>query len=388
MPGREPVGQHAPRVRLQFHSPCRYLRKNENCEFQSHILTFITMNHSILHDRTMSCTVIVGGFFGDEGKGKIVDHIAHEDRPSIISRGGVGPNAGHTVTVGTKEYGVRMVPSGFVYPDARLCIGSGVLVDPRVFLRELDLLGVAGRTFIDQRCGIIEEEHIARDKGSEHLRTKIGSTGTGCGPANSDRVMRLSRQAKDVPELAPYITDVALEVNTAIERGEVVLLEGTQGFGISLYFGTYPFVTSKDTSASQIAADSGVGPTRIDDVIVVFKAYPTRVGEGPFSTEMTLEQSNHLGIAEFGTVTHRQRRIGQWDGKMARYSAMINGCTIAAITGIDRVDKDCFGATEYNQLSSKAKAFIEQAEEDIGAPVGLISTGPEMSQIIDLRDEL
>ena len=336
----------------------------------------------------MSCTLIVGGFFGDEGKGKIVAHIAHQDRPSIISRGGVGPNAGHTVCVGEKEYGVRMVPSGFVYPEAALMIGSGVLVDPRVFLREVDLLGVRGRIFVDGRCGVIEEEHIARDRGSEHLNKKIGSTGTGCGPANSDRVLRTSRQAKDVPELAEYITDVAEDLNCAMDRGEVILLEGTQGFGISLYFGTYPFVTSKDTSASQIAADNGVGPTRIDDVIVVFKAYPTRVGEGPFATEMTMERSHELGIEEFGTVTRRQRRIGTWDGKMARYSAMINGCTQAAITGIDRIDPACFGVKDYDRLTRKAKDFIAQAEEDIGKPVTLISTGPEMSQIIDLRSEL
>jgi len=336
----------------------------------------------------MACTIIVGGFFGDEGKGKIVAHIAHQDHPSIISRGGVGPNAGHTVTVGDKNYGVRMIPSGFVYPDAKLCIGSGVLVDPRVFLREVELLNVGDRTFVDGRCGVIEEDHIARDKASDHLSKKIGSTGTGCGPANSDRVLRTSRQAKDVPELAPYIIDVAAEVNGAIDRDDNVLLEGTQGFGISLYYGTYPFVTSKDTSASQIAADNAVGPTRIDDVVVVFKAYPTRVGEGPFQTEMNAEDSDALGFKEFGTVTHRQRRIGGWDGEMARYSAMINGCTIAAITGIDHVDPACFGATSYDGLTEKAIAFLEQAEKDIGAPIGLISTGPELSQIIDLRDEL
>jgi adenylosuccinate synthase len=122
-------------------------------------------------------------------------------------------------------------------------------------------------------------------------------------------------------------------------------------------------------------------------VIVVFKAYPTRVGEGPFSTEMTREESDEMGIQEFGTVTHRQRRIGEWDGKMARYSAMINGCTQAAITGIDRIDEACFGATRYDQLTEKAIAFLKKAESDIGAPITLISTGPDVSQIIDLRDE-
>lgn len=334
----------------------------------------------------MTCTIIVGGFFGDEGKGKIVAHIAHQDRPTIISRGGVGPNAGHTVIVGDKEYGVRMVPSGFVYPDARLMIGTGVLVDPRVFKHEVEMLGVGDRIFIDSRCSIIDEEHIARDKSSDHLAKTIGSTGSGCGPANSDRVLRTARQAKDLPELSRYLTDVPMELNTAIKRGENILLEGTQGFGISLYYGTYPFVTSKDTSASQIAADNGVGPTRIDDVVVVFKAYPTRVGEGPFSTEMDRSVSDRLGIQEFGTVTHRQRRIGQWDGDMARYSAMINGCTQVAITGIDRVDKDCFGVTEYEKLSRKAREFLKMAEDDIGYPITLISTGPEVSQIIDIRE--
>ncbi|MDD4299673.1 MAG: adenylosuccinate synthetase [Methanomicrobium sp.] len=333
----------------------------------------------------MSCTIIVGGFFGDEGKGKIVAHVAHKDKPSIISRGGVGPNAGHTVKVGEKEYGVRMIPSGFVYPDARLFIGSGVLVDPNVLKAEIEKVGVEGRIFIDGRCSIIEEEHILQDKGNEHLSKKIGSTGTGCGPANVARVNRTAKQAKDMPELQKYLTDAALEINTALDRGENVILEGTQGFGISLYFGTYPFVTSKDTSASQIAADNGVGPTRVDDVIVVFKAYPTRVGEGPFGTEMSREESHRLGIQEFGTVTHRERRIGVWDGEMAKYSAMINGCTIGAITGIDHVDPECFGATEYSQLTPKALEFLKNAEKDIGVPIKLISTGPEMSQIIDIR---
>jgi adenylosuccinate synthase len=335
----------------------------------------------------MSCTIIVGGFFGDEGKGKIVAHIACKDKPVIISRGGVGPNAGHTVQIGDREYGVRMVPSGFVYKQAKLCIGSGVLVDPRILKQEVEMLDVKGRVFVDYRCGIITEDHIVRDKGSAHLSKKIGSTGSGCGPANSDRVMRISPQAKDVPELAEYMLDVPKAIDDELKQGRTVLLEGTQGFGISLYYGTYPFVTSKDTSASQIAADNGVGPTKIDDVIVVFKAYPTRVGEGPFSTEMTAEKSDSMGIQEFGTVTHRKRRIGGWDGDMARYSAMINGCTQAAITGIDRVDKNCFGVTEYGKLSKKAKDFLKRAENDIGSPITLISTGPEMTQIIDLREE-
>ncbi len=335
----------------------------------------------------MPATIVVGGFWGDEGKGKIIAHLAYSDKPVIIARGGVGPNAGHTVEVEGKKFGVRMIPSGFVYKDAKLLIGAGVLVDPRVFLKEVELLGVADRARVDYRCAIIEEKHIQADRGDEHLSKKIGTTGTGCGPANVDRVRRVAKQAKDIPELEPFLTDVPLEINTALDNDQFVLVEGTQGFGLSLYYGTYPYVTSKDTTASSIAADVGIGPTRVDEVVVVYKAFPTRVGEGPFPTEMPQEEAEKLGIVEYGTVTGRRRRIGYWDGKMARYAAMVNGATQAAITGIDKLDKECYGVTEWEKLTPKAKEFIERVEDEIKVPVTLISTGPELHQIIDLRKE-
>lgn len=334
----------------------------------------------------MGCTIIVGGFFGDEGKGKIVAHIANIDKPSIIARGGVGPNAGHTVIVGDKMYGIRMIPSGFVYENARLLIGAGVLVDPNVFLDEVILANAKGRVAVDKRCSVIEKKHIEQDQKSPHLSGKIGSTGTGCGPANAERVMRTAKQAKDVEDLKDFLTDVPLEIDETLKSDKNVILEGSQGFGISLYYGTYPYVTSKDTSASQIAADVGVGPSKVDEVIVVFKSFPTRVGSGPFETEMAVEEANSLGIEEFGTVTGRQRRIGMWDGKMARYSAMINGATQIALTGLDRVDPSCRGVTDYDKLSTKVKEFVKKAEEDVGVPFTLLSTGPELSEIVDLRE--
>ncbi|MBE8539053.1 adenylosuccinate synthetase [Geoglobus acetivorans] len=335
----------------------------------------------------MSATIVVGGFWGDEGKGKIIAHIAHSDKPKVIARGGVGPNAGHTVEFDGKSFGIRMIPSGFVYGDAKLLIGAGVLVNPEVFLNEVKMLNVEERARIDYRCAIIEPKHIEADKSSEHLAGKIGSTGSGCGPANADRVMRVARLAKDVVELQPFLTDVPLEVNETIDSGEFVLIEGSQGFALSLYYGTYPYVTSKDVSASSIAADVGVGPTKIDDVVVVFKTFPTRVGSGPFPTEMSQEEAESLGIVEYGTVTGRRRRVGWWDPELARYSAMINGATQIAITGIDRLDKECYGVTEWGKLTPKAKEFVERVEDDTGVPVTLISTGPSLEQIIDLRDE-
>jgi len=335
----------------------------------------------------MPSTIVVGGFWGDEGKGKIIAHLAYSDKPKIIVRGGVGPNAGHTVEFNGKKFGVRMIPSGFVYREAQLRIGAGVLVNPEVFLREVEMLEVKDRAKVDYRCAVIEKKHIELDSTSEHLKGKIGSTGSGCGPANADRVMRVAKQAKDIPELQPFLADVPLELNEALDRGEFVLVEGSQGFGLSLFYGTYPYVTSKDTSASQIAADVGIGPTRVDDVVVVFKTFPTRVGAGPFPTEMSQEEAEKLGIVEYGTVTGRRRRVGRWDGKFARYSAMVNGATQVAITGIDKLDKECYGVKEWEKLTPKAKEFIEKVEEDVKVPVTLISTGPSLEQIIDLRKE-
>ena len=335
----------------------------------------------------MVATIIVGGFFGDEGKGKIVAHVAFSDKPTIIARGGVGPNAGHTVEIGDQKFGVRMIPSGFVYKNARVLIGAGVLVDPKVLFKEVELLGVRSRIGVDSRCAIIEDRHIMIDKKNDHLSKEIGSTGTGCGPAAAERAMRTTRQAKDLPELKDYTTDVPLEINEAINRGDNVLLEGSQGYGLSLFYGTYPYVTSKDTTASQIASDIGVGPTKIDETIVVFKAFPTRVGEGPFKTQMSEEDVRRLKIEEFGTVTGRARRIGLWDQKMAKYSAMINGATQIAVTGLDKLDPTVKGVNDYGKLTQKVKTFVDQNEREIGIPFTLLSTGPDISEIVDLREE-
>ncbi|HYA81958.1 MAG TPA: adenylosuccinate synthetase [Candidatus Bathyarchaeia archaeon] len=335
----------------------------------------------------MVATIIVGGFFGDEGKGKIVAHVAFSDKPTIIARGGVGPNAGHTVEIGNKKFGVRMIPSGFVYKNARVLIGAGVLVDPKVLFRELELLEVRSRIGVDSRCGIIEDRHILMDKKNDHLSKEIGSTGTGCGPAAAERAMRIIKQAKDLPELKDYTTDVPIEINEAINRGDNVLLEGSQGYGLSLFYGTYPYVTSKDTTASQIASDIGVGPTKIDETIVVFKAFPTRVGEGPFKTQMSEEEVRRFKIEEFGTVTGRARRIGLWDQEMAKYSAMINGATQIAVTGLDKLDPTVKGVNDFEKLTQKVKTFVDQNEREIGIPFTLLSTGPDISEIVDLREE-
>ncbi|WP_456366107.1 adenylosuccinate synthetase [Thermococcus sp.] len=336
----------------------------------------------------MPSCIVVGGQWGDEGKGSIMAYLALKDEPDLIARGGVGTNAGHSVFIEGKRYAVRQLPTGFMQRKAKLLVGAGVLVDPAVFFHELEALedfNVAGRVGIDHRCAIIERRHKQLDRTNDYLHGKIGTTGSGCGPANADRVMRRAKLARGIPELEPYLTDVAAEVNDALDDGKLVLVEGTQGFGLSLYYGTYPYVTSKDTTASAIASDVGIGPTRVDDVIVVFKSFPTRVGAGPFPTEMSLEEAERLGLIEYGTVTGRRRRVGWFDFEFARYSARLNGATMIALTMLDKYDKGAFGVTDYDKLPRKAKEFVEEIEERVGVPVALIKTGPELEHIIDRR---
>jgi adenylosuccinate synthase len=339
----------------------------------------------------MTCSILVGGAWGDEGKGKCITYLCDNDKPDIIARAGVGPNAGHSVEIHGEKYGLRLTPSGFVHTGAKMLIGAGVLVDPGVFMHELDYLNkynVRDRTFVDYRCAIIENKHKEQDQASDYLSKIIGSTGTGCGPANADRVMRTVKLAKEIEEMEDYLANVPQEVNDALDDDKDVFIEGSQGFGLSLYYGTYPFVTSKDTTASTFAADVGVGPTRIDEVIAVFKSYITRVGEGPFETEISQEKAEEMGIEEYGTVTGRRRRVGLFDMELAKESCMINGATQIALTCVDKLFPQCERVTDYSKLSGEVKKFISEIEGETGVPVTIISTGPDLEDTIDLRDEL
>ncbi len=354
--------------------------------------------------------IVVGGHFGDEGKGKVISYLALKDKPDIVARAGVGPNAGHTVYKEGKEFGLRMVPCGFVNEDSRLFIGAGVLIDVKRFLDEVKITGTRGRIFIDKRCAIIEEKHKEQDSSDGYLKEKVGTTGSGCGPANAERAHRTIKLAQDIPELKEYLADVPSEVNNAISDGKDVLIEASQGFGLSLFYGTYPFVTSKDTSASMAATDIGIGPTKVKDVLVVYKAYTTRVGEGPMRNfidensiknypiwQEVLKDAREKGfngsvneilagyLGEKGTVTGRSRRIGDFDFTLAKYSSMVNGATEICITCLDKIFLECKSLTEYEELSERAKEYIKKIEKNVGVKVTLISTGPRSEDMIDLR---
>jgi adenylosuccinate synthase len=332
----------------------------------------------------MTSTVVVGGFFGDEGKGKIISYLAIKDNPKIIVRGGAGPNAGHTIRDGDTVYKVRMLPSGFLNKNAKVMIGPGVVINPDILKKEIQDFNASGRSFIDKHCGVIEETHLERDSKGE-LKEKIGSTGSGTGPANADRAMRVLKLAKDFDSLSSLITDVPHEINSALSANENVLIEGTQGTFLSLWHGTYPFVTSKDVTASGICADVGLGPTKVDEVIVVFKSYVTRVGTGPLENELSLEEAEKKGWSEFGTVTGRQRRAADFDFDLARRAIMLNGATQIAITKLDVLFSDCAGETSFDNLSDDAKAFIKNIEDELNTPVTIIGTGPDINDVIDRR---
>jgi adenylosuccinate synthase len=333
----------------------------------------------------MACNVVVGGFFGDEGKGKLIAHLALTDKPSVIARGGAGPNAGHTVEHLGKTYSLRMIPSGFVYEKARLLIGPGVLVNPKVLFDEIAKTRCEGRIGVDRQCAIIEEKHIKEETESSHLSQKIGSTRSGIGTCSSDRVFRRAKLAYDFPELSRYLADVSLELNEALEKGSNVLIEGTQGTFLSLYHGTYPYCTAKDVCASAICSDVGIGPTRVTDVIVVFKAFVTRVGEGPLDGQLPREELAKRGWLEYGTVTRRERRAAPFDHALAKKAVRLNGATQAAITKLDVVFPESKCAQQFEDLPVAAKQFIESVEKEIKIPVSLIGTGPSSEHVIDRR---
>lgn len=332
----------------------------------------------------MPATVVVGGFFGDEGKGKIISYLALKDKPAIAVRGGVGPNAGHTFVLNGNVHKVRMLPSAVLSKDTRLMIGAGVVINSEVLLNEIEIYNVHDRTFIDSQCGIIEQRHIERDKGDD-LKGRIGTTGSGTGPANADRVMRILHLARDVKELTLYLDDVSNSVNFALDRNESVLVEGTQGTFLSLYHGTYPYVTSKDVTASAICADVGLGPKRVDEVILVFKAYVTRVGAGPLEKEISKEEAQKRGWFEVATVTGRERRAAPFDFELAKKAIALNSATQLAITKLDIMFPECAHIHDYHKLPDNAKSFIEQIEKNTGLKVTLIGTGEDVYDTIDRR---
>lgn len=333
------------------------------------------------------CTIVAGGQWGDEAKGKFASYLAIEDDYAVACRAGDGPGAGHTVVYEGKECRLCQTPGGFINRNARLLIGAGALIGREAVLGEIREYDLEGRMGIDFRASVIEPEHIAEDRGNPHSAKVIQTTGSGHGPCLAARALRTGKMVKDVPELQPYAVDVAKEVNTALDEGRSVLIEGTGGYLLSVLYGGYPYVVSKDLTASTFATDVGVGPRRITDVVLAFKAFPTRVGPGDFPTEMSEEEATQRGFVEYATVTRRRRRVGTFDYNLGRDAVRVNHPSYLAISFLDRVDPECRGQS-FDELSVKARDFITKIEEELGVPVGLIGTGPGTLDIIDRRSAI
>lgn len=331
----------------------------------------------------MPCTVIVGAFWGDEGKGKIISYLALKDKLDFCVRTG-SVNAAHTVSTGGKRYALHMVPAAFVHEKCRLFVGPGANVHVGRFLEEVELTKVKGRMGVDQMASIIEEKHSIQDRTSAHLKG-LGTTGWGVGPALEERVRRTAKLAKDMPELQPYLADVPKEINDGLDAGKKVLLEGTQGFMLSLFYGTYPYVTGRDTGAAAICSEAGVGPTNVDDVLIVYKSFITRVGTGPLPGEVTKEEAIQRGWFETAAGTGRDRRSAPFDFELAKKTAKINGATQAAVTKLDSMFPNCQGARSFDALPTDAKQFIKEIETRTSIPVLLIGTGPDALDLVDRR---
>ncbi len=333
----------------------------------------------------MPCAVIVGAFWGDEGKGKIISYLALKDNLDFCVRTG-SVNAAHTIWYENTKYALHMVPAAFINPHTRLLIAAGSNVHIGQFQKELELTKVdPKRVGIDQNASIIEQKHSDQDKASA-VNKGIGTTGWGVGPALEERVRRTAKLAKDMPELQSFLCDQIQEVNDGLDQGKSVLLEGTQGFMLSLFLsGGYPYVTGRDTGASAIASEAGIGPTRVDDVIIVYKSFITRVGAGPLPGEITKEEAQQRGWFEVAAGTGRDRRSAPFNFELAKKTAKINGATQAALTKLDVIYPACKGARKFDDLSKDAKEFVREVEIRTGVPVTLIGTGPGALDLIDRR---
>jgi adenylosuccinate synthase len=347
----------------------------------------------------VSVWVVVGGQFGSEGKGKISAIITLQEQIDICIRCG-GPNSGHSFqTKGGELVLLRQLPTGFVRPQTRLLIPAGGLVDPEILRREIESLGLdSSRVGVDRNAMVI----VAADRERERqlgLSERLSSTLCGVGSAVARRVLRtadVQLAASAVLAhawLRPLITDVSAEANSAVDNGKKVLVEGTQGSGLSLYHSPhYPKTTSRDTNAAAFMSEVGLSPRLVSEVVLVFRTFPIRVAgsqAGPLSDEITWEQlqaesNSPAPLREYTSVTHKLRRVGRFDWEAARRALIMNRPTRLALNFADYLGFDNRRASGWDELNSRARRFVQQLE-NLHVPVTYIGTGPQLSESI-LRD--
>jgi adenylosuccinate synthase len=340
----------------------------------------------------LAVTIVIGGQYGGEGKGKIVAHLAKRDNPDVIVRCG-GPNSGHTVHLKDQVYRLRLLPAGFVNPRSRLLLAAGSIINLKILLSEIESTGIdTHRVGIDRNAAIITDEDGKRES-KLGLRDRIGSTLSGTGIGVAKRALRdgMIKLASDIPEASPFITDVSAEINCGIDKGQLCIVEGTQGFGLSLYHTLcYPYATSRDTTASAFLSEVGISPMKVDSIIMAVRTFPIRVEgkSGPLKNEITWEELQKRSgypycIGEYSTVTGRLRRIAEFDMELIRRAVMVNRPTELALHGVDYLDYSNKGVLEYDLLTNETKVFITILENELAIPVTYIGTGPEQNELVD-----
>ncbi len=338
----------------------------------------------------MPITVVVGGQFGSEGKGKTTAYLCREHGFDVAVRCG-GPNSGHTVTIDNEPVVLRQVPAGVVNPRTKLYLAAGCFIDLEVLFDEIKKFDLSpDRLRIDNNAAIIDEKF---KKEELKLKKRIGSTGSGTGVAISKRVLRDSnlRLAKNVPELKDYLECIYEDVMNHHLNGKKIVIEGTQGFGLSLYHSPYyPYTTSRDTTASGFLSEVGISPLVVSEIIMVIRTFPIRVGgtSGPLPKEIDWEtvqkESNYPSkIQEFTSVTKTLRRVGRFDSEIVKEAISVNRPTKIALMGVDYLDYRNKGIKHYYGLTEITKSFIQSLEHDIGVKIYFIGTGPKDQELIE-----
>ena len=341
----------------------------------------------------MSLWIVMGGQFGSEGKGKVSAHITLSEGIDICVRCG-GPNSGHSfIGNGGSRILLRQLPTGVVRPSTRLLVPAGALVDLGVLGQEMTLFGLDSRRVGIDRNAMIVEEFDRDTERALMMGNRLSSTLSGVGAAVARRALRKRdvRLARDLDEpwVKMLITDVAEECNVALDHGKKVLIEGTQGYGLSLYHSDhYPKTTSRDTSAAGFLSEVGVSPLRVTEIVTVFRTFPIRVaGEqaGPMRQEVDWEtvqrESGYpFPVCEFTSVTQKLRRVARFDWDLARWTVDRNRPTLIAIMGLDYLDYGDYGTTHFEDLGPKALAFVQRLEREFGN-VRYMGTGPGLKDM-------
>ena len=379
----------------------------------------------------MSAFIVIGAQWGDEGKGKMTDYLAEE--ADVVVRFQGGNNAGHTVVVGDKEYKLRLIPSGILYDDKTNVIGNGVVVDPKALFEEIEYLeGCYTDKF--ERCGIrvcdLMHENVFREKLEQNIEAKNAyiTKVLGGEPLNYEEILK--EYLELAKKLRPFVADTSVKVYDSILADKTVLFEGAQGMLLDIDYGTYPYVTSSNTTAGGVASGSGIGPRMITNAVGIAKAYTTRVGKGPFPTELDNEVGEWIREKghEYGVNTGRSRRCGWLDLVILKTSVRVSGLTSLAVTkidtlaGLDKI-KVCVGykfngeiidyfpasledlalcepvyeefdgwddsvanARSYDELPENAKKYIERIEEFTGTRVSIVSVGPKRDQTMRVKE--